>query len=50
MKPTVIREDDSQIGRLCADIFGKGFQSFRVAHTRAPRCGTRCGKQYLIFS
>jgi lactoylglutathione lyase family protein len=32
MKPTVIREDDSLIGRLCADIFGKGFQSVRIAH------------------
>lgn len=32
MKPTVIREDDSLIGRLCADIFGKGFQNFRIAH------------------
>jgi catechol 2,3-dioxygenase-like lactoylglutathione lyase family enzyme len=24
MKPTVIREYDSLIGRLCTDIFGKG--------------------------
>lgn len=32
MSPTVIEEDDSQIGRLCTDIFGAGFKSFRIAH------------------
>lgn len=32
MPQTEILEDDSQIGRLCTDIFGTGFKSFRIAH------------------
>ena len=32
MRPTVIAEDESQIARLCTDIFGEGFSSFRISH------------------
>ncbi|MFQ5971475.1 MAG: VOC family protein [Alphaproteobacteria bacterium] len=32
MPPTVIPEDDSTIGRLCTDIFGPGYEKFRIAH------------------
>ena len=32
MKPTEIVEDDSAIGIMCQDVFGKGFGKFRIAH------------------
>jgi len=32
MKPTVIEEDDSAIGRMCTDVFGPGWGRFKIAH------------------
>ncbi|CAA0121679.1 Uncharacterised protein [BD1-7 clade bacterium] len=32
MPPTDVTEDDSAIGIMCQDVFGKGFGSFRIAH------------------
>ena len=32
MKPTLVEEDDSAIGVMCKDVFGKGFGKFRIAH------------------
>ncbi|WP_031569263.1 lactoylglutathione lyase family protein [Rheinheimera texasensis] len=40
MPPTTIVEDDSAIGIMCTDVFGKGWQSFRIAHlSTADRVG-----------
>jgi len=32
MKPTVVEDDDSAIGIMCRDVFGKGYGKFRIAH------------------
>ncbi|KZL28133.1 lactoylglutathione lyase family protein [Pseudovibrio sp. Ad37] len=32
MKPSEIVEDDSPIGEMCTDVFGKGWKSFKIAH------------------
>ncbi|MBJ3813897.1 lactoylglutathione lyase family protein [Shimwellia pseudoproteus] len=32
MEPTTIHHDDSAIGIMCDDVFGKGWGSFRIAH------------------
>ena len=33
MKPTmVVEESDSAIGRMCIDVFGTGWNSFKIAH------------------
>jgi lactoylglutathione lyase family protein len=32
MPPTEITEDDSAIGVMCSDVFGKGWGSFKIAH------------------
>jgi lactoylglutathione lyase family protein len=32
MPPTEVVEDDSDIGRMCTDVFGPGWQSLRIAH------------------
>lgn len=33
MKPTkVLEESESAIGRMCIDVFGRGWGSFRIAH------------------
>jgi lactoylglutathione lyase family protein len=32
MPPTTIRQDDSAIGQMCDDVFGKGWDYFRIAH------------------
>jgi lactoylglutathione lyase family protein len=32
MKPTVVEDDDSAIGIMCRDVFGKGYGRFRIAH------------------
>jgi lactoylglutathione lyase family protein len=32
MGPTEIRHDESAIGLMCDDVFGKGWGSFRIAH------------------
>ncbi len=32
MGPTEVKHDDSAIGQMCDDVFGKGWGSFRIAH------------------
>ncbi|MCA1031168.1 lactoylglutathione lyase family protein [Bacillus timonensis] len=32
MEPSEIIEDDSPIGQMCTDVFGKGWGSFKIAH------------------
>ena len=32
MAPTTIRHDDSAIGQMCDDVFGEGWELFRIAH------------------
>jgi catechol 2,3-dioxygenase-like lactoylglutathione lyase family enzyme len=32
LKPTEINEDDSSIGVMCTDVFGSGWEHFRIAH------------------
>lgn len=32
MKPSVIERDESDIGIMCDDVFGKDWTSFRIAH------------------
>ncbi|MBK1832619.1 lactoylglutathione lyase family protein [Roseibacillus ishigakijimensis] len=33
MKPTeVVEEGESAIGQMCLDVFGRGWESFRIAH------------------
>ncbi|NKX42392.1 glyoxalase, partial [Rhodobacteraceae bacterium R_SAG2] len=32
MDATEVVEDDSEIGRMCTDVFGKGWGSLRIAH------------------
>jgi len=32
MEPTEIQHDDSAIGKMCDDVFGEGWGSFRIAH------------------
>ncbi|MTH94825.1 lactoylglutathione lyase family protein [Roseibium sp. RKSG952] len=40
MPPTEIIEDDSDIGRMCTDVFGAGWGRFRIAHlSTADRIG-----------
>ncbi|PZX13265.1 lactoylglutathione lyase family protein [Celeribacter halophilus] len=40
MEPTEILEDDSDIGRMCSDVFGKGWTRIRIAHlASADRIG-----------
>lgn len=40
MKPTSVDEDDSDIGRMCTDVFGPGWVKLRIAHlSTADRIG-----------
>ncbi|PSL21207.1 lactoylglutathione lyase family protein [Shimia abyssi] len=40
MKPTDISEDDTDIGRMCSDVFGQGWRKIRIAHmATADRVG-----------
>ncbi|UDQ99480.1 lactoylglutathione lyase family protein [Lentisphaerota bacterium WC36G] len=41
MKPTtILEEDDTAIGKMCIDVFGRGWGSFRIAHlSTADRIG-----------
>ena len=32
MKPTLIKSDSSAIGKMCDDVFGKGWNKFKIAH------------------
>ncbi|EQB3910973.1 lactoylglutathione lyase family protein [Buttiauxella gaviniae] len=46
MPPTEITEDDSAIGVMCSDVFGAGWQSFRIAHLST---GDRIGVEIFQF-
>ncbi|KIC16889.1 MULTISPECIES: lactoylglutathione lyase family protein [unclassified Leisingera] len=40
MNPTEVVEDDSDIGRMCTDVFGAGWSRLRIAHlSTADRVG-----------
>jgi lactoylglutathione lyase family protein len=40
MEPTEILEDDSDIGRMCSDVFGEGWRRMRISHlATADRIG-----------
>ena len=40
MTPTEVVEDDSDIGRMCTDVFGPGWKRLRIAHmATADRLG-----------
>ncbi|MEO1909183.1 MAG: lactoylglutathione lyase family protein [Paracoccus sp. (in: a-proteobacteria)] len=40
MQPTQVTEDDSDIGQMCTDVFGPGWNSLRIAHlASADRIG-----------
>ncbi len=40
MQPTDVTEDDSDIGRMCTDVFGAGWNKLRIAHlATADRIG-----------
>ena len=46
MKPTEIVEDDSAIGEMCTDVFGAGWDKFRIAHLST---GDRVGVEIFEF-
>lgn len=46
MEPTEIIEDDSAIGEMCTDVFGKGWESFKIAHMST---GDRIGIELFEF-
>lgn len=46
MEPTTIVEDDSAIGVMCSDVFGPGWESFRIAHMST---GDRVGVELFEF-
>ena len=46
MEPTKIVEDDSPIGDMCTDVFGKGWESFNIAHLST---GDRIGVELFEF-
>jgi len=40
MEPTDVKEDDSDIGQMCTDVFGEGWKKLRIAHlSTADRIG-----------
>ncbi len=47
MEPTEITEDDSAIGEMCTDVFGSGWQRFRIAHLST---GDRIGIELFEFN
>lgn len=46
MEPTTIEEVDSPIGVMCTDVFGSGWQSFKIAHLST---GDRVGVEIFQF-
>ncbi len=46
MQPTEIIEDDSAIGEMCTDVFGSGWERFRIAHLST---GDRIGIELFEF-
>ncbi|MBU2705318.1 lactoylglutathione lyase family protein [Zooshikella marina] len=47
MQPTTIVEDQSAIGQMCTDVFGAGWQSFKIAHLAT---GDRIGIELFQFN
>ncbi|MGL4820145.1 MAG: lactoylglutathione lyase family protein [Bacilli bacterium] len=47
MPPTEVEEDDSAIGIMCQDVFGKGFPKFRIAHLST---GDKIGIELFEFA
>lgn len=46
MQPTQVEEDDSPIGEMCTDVFGAGWQQFRIAHLAT---GDKIGVELFEF-
>ncbi|OOE84465.1 glyoxalase [Salinivibrio sp. PR6] len=46
MTPTEIVEDNSAIGAMCTDVFGQGWERFRIAHLST---GDRVGVELFEF-
>lgn len=46
MAPTEVVEDDSEIGRMCTDVFGAGWTRLRIAHLAT---GDRIGIELFEF-
>ncbi len=46
MKPSDVVEDDSPIGVMCTDVFGAGWEKFRIAHMAT---GDRVGIELFEF-
>ena len=46
MPPTDVTEDDSAVGVMCTDVFGKGWSSLRIAHLST---GDRIGVELFQF-
>ncbi|MEC2074020.1 lactoylglutathione lyase family protein [Alkalihalophilus marmarensis] len=46
MEPSEVMEDDSAIGIMCTDVFGKGWEKFRIAHLST---GDRIGVELFEF-
>ena len=46
MLPTEIASDDSAIGIMCDDVFGKGWGSFKIAHLST---GDKIGVEIFEF-
>ncbi len=46
MEPTEVKEDDSAIGVMCTDVFGAGWERFRIAHMST---GDRIGLELFEF-
>ncbi|MFT5543171.1 MAG: lactoylglutathione lyase family protein [Glaciecola sp.] len=46
MQPAEVTEDDSPIGLMCTDVFGKGWKRFKIAHLST---GDRVGVEIFEF-
>lgn len=46
MPPTDVVEDDTDIGRMCSDVFGPGWKKLRIAHLAT---GDRIGFELFEF-
>ena len=46
MQPTDVSEDHSPIGEMCTDVFGAGWEKFRIAHLST---GDRIGVELFEF-
>lgn len=47
MEPSEVENDDSAIGQMCKDVFGKDFKKFRIAHLAT---GDKTGIELFEFS